>query len=70
MGNVGKSLGFGKGQKTKGVPNKGSTTKSTPNQPNATEAWFSRLEALLTSMASNMVAHVKPIALMPNDYLA
>jgi len=34
------------------------------------EAWFAHLEILVTSMASNMVAHVKPIAPTPSDFLA
>jgi hypothetical protein len=49
------SQGFGKSQNVKSVANKGPTTNSTPNQPNAMEAWFARLEALVMSMASNMV---------------
>jgi hypothetical protein len=31
------------------------------------EAWFARLKALVTSMASDMAAHVKPTALAPCD---
>jgi hypothetical protein len=45
------------------VVNKGPTTKSTLNQPNAMEAWFACLEALLTNMASNMGAQMKPTTL-------
>jgi hypothetical protein len=56
MGNAGKSPGSGKGQKAKGVANERSTTKLAPNQPNAMEAQFACLEALVTNMASNMVA--------------
>ncbi len=52
----------------KGAANKGSAGKSTPNQPNAMEAWFAHLEALVTSMASNMAAHVKPTAPTPCDF--
>jgi hypothetical protein len=33
------------------------------------EAWFARLQVLVTSMASNMVTQVKPIALAPSDSL-
>lgn len=61
--NVGKSPGSGKGQKVKGAANKGSTTKSTINQPNG-------MEALVTSMASNMVIQVKPIIHVPSDFSA
>jgi hypothetical protein len=46
-------------QKGKGTTKGGSTTKLTPNQPNTMEAQFACLEELVTSMASNMVAHVK-----------
>ncbi len=56
MGNARKSPSFGKGQKAEGVANKGPATKLTPNQPNAMEARFACLEALLTNMASIMVA--------------
>jgi hypothetical protein len=56
MGNVGKSLGSGKGQKAKGAANKGPVTKLDPNQPNAMEAWFACLEALVMNTTSNMVA--------------
>jgi hypothetical protein len=34
------------------------------------EAWFGHLETLVTIMASGMVTHVKPIALVPSDSLA
>jgi hypothetical protein len=51
---VKKSPGSGKSQKMNGVANKGLATKSTPNQPNAMEAWFVHLEALMTSMTSSM----------------
>jgi hypothetical protein len=39
----------------KGVADKKLATKSTPNQPNAMEAQFAHLEALVTNAASNMV---------------
>jgi hypothetical protein len=68
MKNVRKSLGFGKGQKAKSAASKGPTTKSTPNQPNAMEAWFARLEVLVTNMASNMVTLVKPTTLALNYF--
>ncbi len=56
MGNARKSLGSGKGQKAKGAANEGSATKLAPNQPNAMEARFACLEALVMNMASSMVA--------------
>jgi hypothetical protein len=49
------------------MANNGPTTKSTPNQPNAMETVFAHLEALVTSMASNMASQVKPIGLTLND---
>lgn len=54
---VGKSQGFCKGQKWKGVANKGSLTKPSSNHINIIEAQFVRLEILVANMASNMVAH-------------
>jgi hypothetical protein len=68
MGNVGKSPSFNKGQKVKGTANKRLATKLTPNQPNAMEAQFTCLEALVTNMASIMVAQVKPTTPTPSDF--
>ncbi len=60
---MGKSLGSGKGQKVKGAANKRLATKSAINQPNV-------MEALVTSMAANMVIQVKPIVHVPIDFSA
>ncbi len=40
------------------------------NQPNAMEARFARLEALVMNMASNMATQMKPITHVPRDFLA
>ncbi len=49
------------------MTNKRLATKSTPNQPNVIETQFACLEALVTNMASDMVAHVKPIIPTSSD---
>jgi hypothetical protein len=52
--NTNKDGGFKKGEKGEGVANKGSTTKPIQGQPNAMEARFARLKALVISMATQV----------------
>jgi hypothetical protein len=49
-------------QKGKGTTKGGLTIKLAPIQPNTMETRFACLEVLVTSMASSMVARVKPHA--------
>ncbi len=54
----------------KGVTNKGLDIELVPNQSNAMETCFTRLEELVTSMASSMVTQVKPTTFAPGDFSA
>jgi hypothetical protein len=54
--NARKSQGSSQGQKEKNVASKRLTTKLVLNQPNNMETWLAWSKALVTSMASSMVA--------------